>query len=311
MLDGKPAPDDLPLVYTVYRLDAEPKEVLRTVAKDPVLDLSAGRYRVEAAVSATNVRATADYALGAGQNQKATLKLDAGYLLLLVGVVGTTITPWMQFFLQSTIVEKGIKEEDYKYSRIEVWLGAIMTDVVSFFIIVTCAVTLFAAGAHITDAGDAAAALEPIAGRYASLLFALGLFGAVLFGAMILPISTAYSVTEGLGWENGLNKKFKEAPEYYFIFLAIIISAAGLVLIPGLPLIKVMLLSQVINGLLLPFILIPMLLLTSNKELMGKHLNSRLFNVIAWTGCILVIILALLLAVLTLFPRFSALIGMT
>ncbi|MBI2545981.1 Nramp family divalent metal transporter [Candidatus Woesearchaeota archaeon] len=229
--------------------------------------------------------------------------LSAPYLFLLVGLIGTNITPWMQFFLQSTIVEKGIKEEDYKYSRIEVWLGSIMTNAVSFFIIVTCAVTLFAAGVYITDAGDAAAALEPVAGRYASLLFAIGLFGAALFGAMILPLSTAFSVTEGMGWENGLNKNFKGAPEYYTIFLVLLIGSALLVLAPGIPLIKVMLVSQVINGLLLPFILIPMLLLTSNKALMGKHANSKLFNAVAWTGCILVVILALLLTVLTLFPN--------
>ncbi len=228
--------------------------------------------------------------------------LSAPYLFILIGLIGTNITPWMQFFLQSTVVEKGIKEEEYKYTKIEVWLGAIMTDLVSFFIIVTCAVTLFATGVRINDAGDAAAALAPVAGEYASILFALGLFGAALFGAMILPISTAYSVTEGMGWENGLNKRFKDAPEYYIIFLAIIIGAAGLVLIPGIPLIRIMLISQVINGLLLPFILIPMLKLTSNKQIMGRHVNSRLFNVGAWSGCIIVIVLALLLALVTLFP---------
>ncbi len=235
--------------------------------------------------------------------------LSIPYLFILIGLIGTNITPWMQFFLQSTIVEKGIKEEEYKYSRVEVWLGAIMTNLISFFIIVTCAVTLFAAGIVINDAGDAAAALAPVAGQYASYLFAIGLFGAALFGAMILPISTAYSVTEGMGWENGLNKKFKEAPEYYTIFLAIIIGSAGLVLIPGIPLIKVMLVSQVINGLLLPFILIPMLILTNNKQVMGRHVNSKLFNIIAWAGCVIVIMLGLLLAVLTLFPELSARIG--
>ncbi len=238
-----------------------------------------------------------------------SFQFSGAYLFILIGLIGTNITPWMQFFLQSTVVEKGIKEEEYKYSRIEVWLGAIMTDLVTFFIIVTCAMTLFTAGVHINDAGDAAAALAPIAGKYASFLFAFGLFGAALFGAIVLPISTAYSVTEGMGWENGLNKGMKEAPEYYIIFLILLIGGAGLILIPRIPLIQVMLVSQVINGLLLPFILIPMLLLTSDSKLMGRHTNSRLFNIVAWTGCGVVIVLALLLTVITVFPSLATMLG--
>ena len=248
-----------------------------------------------------------------GDVMKATLvphfNFTGPYLFILVALIGTNITPWMQFFLQSTVVEKGIREENYIYSKIEVWLGAITTDIVSFFVIVTCAVILFAAGVHINDAADAAAALGPLAGKYASFLFAVGLFGASLFGAIILPISTAYSVTEGIGWESGLNKKFKEAPEYYTIFLAIFILSGALILIPGLPLIPIMLVSQVINGILLPLILIPMLFLTSNKKIMGIHTNSFFFNTIAWVGCIILILLSLLLTIVTLLPKYGKFIG--
>ena len=206
-----------------------------------------------------------------------------GYLFMVVGLVGTTIAPWMQFYLQASIVEKGITARQYRTSRWDVILGCLFTDVVAWFIIVACAATLYATGkTDIQSAADAAQALRPLAGEYASLLFAAGLFNASLFAASILPISTSYAVCEGLGFESGLDKKFHEAPVFYWLYTVLIVAGAGLLLIPRFPLIHVMVLSQVVNGVVLPFVLIFMLMLTNDKELMGDHVNSRLFNIIAW-----------------------------
>ena len=206
-----------------------------------------------------------------------------GYLFMVVGLVGTTIAPWMQFYLQASIVEKGVTARQYRTSRWDVILGCLFTDVVAWFIIVACAATLYATGkTDIQSAADAAQALRPLAGEYASLLFAAGLFNASLFAASILPISTSYAVCEGLGFESGLDKKFHEAPVFYWLYTVLIVAGAGLLLIPRFPLIHVMVLSQVVNGVVLPFVLIFMLMLTNDKELMGDHVNSRLFNIIAW-----------------------------
>ena len=219
-----------------------------------------------------------------------------GYLFTVVGLVGTTIAPWMQFYLQASVVEKGITAKQYRASRWDVILGCVFTDVVAWFIIVACAATLYAYGRNnIADASDAAQALRPLAGEYAYLLFAAGLFNASLFAASILPISTAYAVCEGLGFESGLDKKFHEAPVFYWLYTVLIALGAAVVLIPRLPLVYVSVLSQVVNGVVLPFVLIFMLLLTNDRELMGEHTNSRAFNIIAWTTVIVVIAMTVLM----------------
>src|SRR5438477_7671449 len=209
------------------------------------------------------------------------------YLYMVIGLVGTTIAPWMQFYLQSSIVEKGVTRRDYKLSRLDVIAGCIFTDIVAWFIIVACAATLYVHGYHkIADAKDAAQALHPLAGDYAYILFAMGLFNASLFAASILPLSTAYTVCEGLGFESGVGKKFGEAPVFYWLYTILIVAGAGIVLIPNLPLIPVAILSQVVNGIVLPFVLIFMLLLINKRELMGNLANSWLYNVVAWVTTI-------------------------
>src|SRR4051794_41148254 len=206
-----------------------------------------------------------------------------GYLYMVIAVIGTTIAPWMQFYLQASIVEKGVTIKQYRASRWDVILGCIFTDVVAWFIIAACAATLYANGRHdIGSAADAAQALRPLSGDYAYLLFAAGLFNASIFAASILPISTAYAVCEGLGFESGLDKKFHEAPVFYWLYTLLIALGAGVLLIPRVPLVYVSVLSQVANGVVLPFVLIFMLLLTNDAEIMGEHVNSRAFNVVAW-----------------------------
>jgi Mn2+/Fe2+ NRAMP family transporter len=217
-----------------------------------------------------------------------------GYLFMAIGVVGTTIAPWMQFYLQSSIVEKGVTKRQYKASQLDVISGCIFTDIVAWFIIVACAATLYAHGyRNITDAKDAAQALRPLAGQYAYILFALGLFNASLFAASILPLSTAYTVCEGLGFESGVGKKFSEAPVFYWLYTVLIIAGAGVILVPDLPLIKISILSQVVNGVAVPPVLVFMLLLVNRKELMGEFVNSRTYNVIAWSTTVIMTILSL------------------
>jgi Mn2+/Fe2+ NRAMP family transporter len=218
-----------------------------------------------------------------------------GYLYMVIGLVGTTIAPWMQFYLQASIVEKGITARQYRTSRWDVILGCIFTDVVAWFIIVACAATLYANGRHDigTSGADAALALRPLAGEYAYLLFSAGLFNASLFAASILPISTAYAVCEGLGFESGLDKKFHEAPAFYWLYTLLIVIGAGVLLVPRLPLVYVSVLSQVANGVVLPFVLIFMLLLTNDRELMGEHINKRAFNVIAWITVTVTIVMTM------------------
>src|SRR5579864_2267791 len=219
-----------------------------------------------------------------------------GYLYMVIGLVGTTIAPWMQFYLQASIVEKGITVRQYRASWWDVVLGCVFTDIVAWFIIVSCAATLYANGHHdISSGADAAQALRPLAGEYAYLLFAAGLFNASLFAASILPISTAYAVCEGLGFEAGLDKKFHEAPVFYWLYTALIVLGAAVVLVPHLPLVYVTVLSQVANGVVLPFVLIFILLLTNDRELMGEYANSRRFNVIAWTTVVVTIVMTILM----------------
>jgi Mn2+/Fe2+ NRAMP family transporter len=222
-----------------------------------------------------------------------------GYLSMVIGLIGTTITPWMQFYLQSSVVEKGVTMRQYRAARLDVVIGCLFSNVVAWFIIVACAATLHAAGQFTIETGaDAAQALRPLAGEYAYLLFAGGLLNASLFAASILPISTAYAVCEGLGFESGLDKRFDEAPVFYWLYTALIVVGAGVLLIPRFPLFRFMVLSQVVNGILLPFVLVFMLLLVNDKELMGEHTNSRWYNVVSWStaGAMIALSLALLIA---------------
>ena len=215
-------------------------------------------------------------------------------LALFLAVVGTTIAPWMQFYLQASVVEKGVTVRQYRASRWDVILGCIFTDVVAWFIIVACAATIYATGgphelSRATDAAPFALALRPLAGEYAYLLFAAGLFNASLFAASILPISTAYAVCEGMGLESGLDKRFHEAPVFYWLYTLLIVFGAGVLLLPHVPLVYVSVLSQVANGVVLPFVLVFMLLLTNDPEIMGEHVNSRAFNAVAWTTVVVMI----------------------
>ena len=216
---------------------------------------------------------------------------DKAYLYMAIGVVGTTIAPWMQFYLQSSIVEKGIRVKDYAASRLDVVVGSLFTDIVAWFIIVACAATLYVHGmGAIQVAADAAEAMRPLAGDYAFLLFAFGLFNASVFAASILPISTAYTVCEGLGVESGVDKNFREAPFFYWLYTLLIAGGAGTVLLlPDAQLINVAILSQVLNGVLLPVVIILMLMLINRADLMGEHRNTRVWNVIAWSTSIIVI----------------------
>lgn len=226
------------------------------------------------------------------------------YLYMIIGLVGTTIAPWMQFYLQSSVVEKGVKLKDYFYSRMDVVVGCVITDVVAFFIIVACAATIYVTGhGDIHDAGDAAKALQPLAGPAASALFAVGLVNASIFAACILPLSTAYCVCEGLGLESGINKTFKEAPSFYWLYTGLIVlGALAVVLLNEDQQVPIILLSQVANGILLPLVVVFMLQLTNREDIMGKYKNGRVFNVIAWVTCVVMIVLTALLAITTLMP---------
>jgi NRAMP (natural resistance-associated macrophage protein)-like metal ion transporter len=238
------------------------------------------------------------------QTVKPNFQFHSGYIYMMIGLVGTTIAPWMQFYLQSAVVEKGIKVKDYVHSRWDVIIGCVITDVVAFFIIVACAATIFVSGPrHIQSGADAALALGPLAGEAAKLLFAFGLCNAALFASSILPLSTAYSVCEGLGVESGINKRFEEAPAFYWLYTTLIVlGALTVVVLSEREQIPIILLSQVANGILLPFVLIYMLRLSNRKDLMGEHRNTRSFNVIAWTTCVVMIALTLLLVVSAFFP---------
>jgi NRAMP (natural resistance-associated macrophage protein)-like metal ion transporter len=228
---------------------------------------------------------------------KPQLSLNPPEMTMVIGLVGTTIAPWMQFYLQASIVEKGIKIEDYKFARFDVVLGSVIVHIVAFFIILVCAETLFKNGIRIETAKDAALSLKPLAGKYCTYLFAFGLVNASLFAASILPLSTTYLICEGLGWEVGIDKKFMEAPQFYGFYSLMIFLGAGIILYPNLPLIPIMYFSQVINGMVLPFVLIFMLLLINDKKLMMGYTNGPIFNIIAWATSAVMIGLTLLLLI--------------
>ncbi len=227
---------------------------------------------------------------------------DTAWLLMIIGIVGTTIAPWMQFYLQSSIVEKRIGPDEYGISRWDVIVGCVMAAIVAFFIVVACGATLHPRGIQIHGAEEAALALEPLAGSWAKTLFALGLANASLFAASILPLATAYSICEGLGFEAGVNKTWSEAPEFLGLYTLMIAIGAGTILLPGIPLFPILFLSQVLNGLLLPFVLVFMILLINKEELMGDYVNGRFWNVVAWGTTGIMGVLMLALVVTTIFP---------
>jgi NRAMP (natural resistance-associated macrophage protein)-like metal ion transporter len=221
-----------------------------------------------------------------------SLDFSPAALGMVIGLVGTTIAPWMQFYLQASIVEKNIPVRDYKHSRLDVIIGSFIVTVVAGFIVLTCAATIFKAGIRVETAADAALALKPLAGRYCAALFAFGLLNASLFAASILPLSTAFIICEGMGWENGVNKRFSEAPQFYGLYTLLVFAGAGFILLPRIPLFRVMLVSQVINGLVLPVVLVFMLVLVNDAKLMGAHKNGKVFNAVAWVTVAALVVLS-------------------
>ncbi len=231
------------------------------------------------------------------QTVRPSFHMHRDYLIMLITLVGTTITPWMQFYVQSSTVDKGLRWKEYKYARLDVILGAFVATVVAYFIIVACAATLHVHGVRIETAEDATRALEPLAGRYASLLFALGLLNASVFSAAILPLCTAYAACEALGWETGVDRRPEEAPGFFTIYLLMVGLGAAAILWPKVPLIPIMFFSQTFNGVLLPFTLVIVLQLANDREIMGDAVNSPLFNLIAWGTAFLMSALTILLII--------------
>ncbi len=227
------------------------------------------------------------------------MEFNSEYLAVVIGIIGTTIAPWMQFYMQSAVIEKGLKIEEYRFTLWDVGIGSIITVVVAFFIIIACASTLHVNGVTINEAKDAALALKPLAGNLASAAFAFGLFIASIFSATILPVATAFYVCEAFGFEAGIDKKWKEAPQFYWLFTIIIAIGAGIILIPNAPLILITLWSQVANGILLPVVLVCMILIVNNKEVMGKYVNKPLNNIIGWSTVIILICLSITLLVVS------------
>ena len=229
-------------------------------------------------------------------------KFEPAFLFTFVAVIGTTISPYMQVYVQSSVVEKGVTAETYGRTKIDVWVGTIFALLIVFFIIISTAATLHKAGIQISTAADAANALRPLAGRYAQTLFGFGLFGASMLAAGVLPLATAYSISEALGFEKGVSRSFREAPIFLGTFTFLVAVGAFIAVVPNLPLIRVLLVTQVINGLLLPFVLFAVLRLVNNRELMGQHVNGPIYNIAAWLTAIVVTILSLLYILVTLFP---------
>jgi NRAMP (natural resistance-associated macrophage protein)-like metal ion transporter len=233
------------------------------------------------------------------------MELNTQSLAMIIGIIGTTIAPWMQFYMQSSVIEKGLKMNQYKYSLIDIVVGCIATVVVAFFIMVACASTLHENGIQINEAKDAALALKPLAGAFASQLFAFGLFIASIFSATILPLATAFYVCEAFGFEAGIDKKWDEAKEFYVLYTGILIVGAAIILIPNAPLIKISLWTQVINGVLLPVVLVCMILLVNNKKIMGKYVNNWFNNLIGWSAVTVLVVLSIILLLMPLFTHSS------
>jgi NRAMP (natural resistance-associated macrophage protein)-like metal ion transporter len=224
------------------------------------------------------------------------------FLMMAIGVIGTTITPWGQFYVQASVVDKGITSKDYRYTRWDVLIGSFFTGFIAFFIIVATAATLFVNKIPIETAKDVALALKPLAGEYATFLFGFGLLGASMLAAFVLPLSTAYAFCEAFGFEHGISKSYKDAPMFFGLYTVLIVLGAAIVLWPNLSLYHVMLTTQVVNGVLLPPILIFMVLIASKKSIMGDYVNTRLFNIVSWTFTFVLIILTILLLLSTIFP---------
>jgi NRAMP (natural resistance-associated macrophage protein)-like metal ion transporter len=240
-----------------------------------------------------------DWGLAAQSVLMPQVSLSTAYITMVIGVVGTTIAPWMMFYIQSSVVEKGISLKNLKYSKVDAILGAIVVNIVAFFIVLACAATIYTNGIQVNNVADVSNALVPLAGQYASILFAFGFLNASLFAASILPLSTAYYVCESLGFEAGVSKGFREAPVFHGLYLGLIILAVIIIMIPSVPLLNILYLSQVANGLLLPFVLILMLLIINDKRVMGEYINSRLFNFIAIATIVIVMGLSIGLVVTT------------
>lgn len=231
------------------------------------------------------------------------MEFNFAYISMMIGIIGTTIAPWMQFYMQSSVIEKGVKIENYRFTVLDVIVGCVATIVVAFFIMVACGSQLFPHHIVIQDAKDAADALRPVAGALAAQVFAFGLFIASIFSATILPVATAFYVCEAFGFEAGIDKKWDEAPQFYWLYTIIIAIAAGIILLPNAPLIKISLWSQQINGILLPVVLICMMLIINRKEVMGKYVNKSVQNIIGWATIIILIGLSLIMLITSLLPH--------
>ncbi|NRT80343.1 Nramp family divalent metal transporter [Clostridium beijerinckii] len=226
-----------------------------------------------------------------------TIELNTGFLLTFIGMIGTTITPYMQFYLQSSIVDKKISISEYKYEKLDVYLGAFWGNAVAFFIIVCTAVTLYKAGITITSAEEAAISLKPLAGEAAFILFGAGLFGASVLATAVIPLSTSYAICEAFGWESGVDNDYKDAPAFFGIYTGIIVLGALFILLPGISLIQIILVSQQIAGLLSPIILTFMIILINDKRIMGEYVNNKTQNIVSWATVIFIIILSIILFV--------------
>jgi len=228
---------------------------------------------------------------------KPEFEFDFLYISTVLGLIGTTIAPWMQFYIQSSVIEKRIQVKDLRLSRIDVFIGSVCTITVAFFIIVACASTLNVSGTKINNASDAAAALAPVAGAFASQVFAFGLFVASIFAAVILPVAVSFYICEAFGFEAGLNKKWKEAPQFYWLYTIIIAISSGIILLPNAPLIGISLWSQRINGIILPIILLCMVLIINKKKVMGEYVNKLASNIVAWVTIVILFALSIILVV--------------
>jgi NRAMP (natural resistance-associated macrophage protein)-like metal ion transporter len=234
---------------------------------------------------------------------KPTFSFDHAFLFTFVAIVGTTISPYMQVYVQSSVVEKGITADNYPETRTDVWVGTLFAILIAFFIVVSTAATLHQYGIRVETAADAARALRPLASKYAETLFAIGLFGASMLAAGVLPLATAYSISEALGFEKGVSRSFREAPIFLGTFTFLVAVGAAIAVIPGLPLIRVLVVTQVINGLLLPVVLFAILRLVNDREIMGAHVNGPIYNAAAWLTAIVVTLLSLLYIAITIFPN--------
>jgi NRAMP (natural resistance-associated macrophage protein)-like metal ion transporter len=250
----------------------------------------------------SGIMAKPDWGEVARQAVSPKVKVDFSYVYMITAILGTTIAPWMQFFQQSAIRDKEVDQKNYAYVRWDTYIGTFVMSVVSCFIIIACAATLHTKGIKVETAEQAALALAPLAGKYCSLLFGIGLLNAAVFATAIIPLSSSYAICEAFGWESGMGKSFKEAPVFFGIYTGMIVVGALIISVPGIPLIPIMILSQAFNGILLPFIVIMVLLLVNKKELMGKFVNSKRFNFVAWLAVVLIVALSVFLVVTTLVP---------